>query len=149
MPDRIVPSLYSASQPLAQRHAAVLGQLHILIAFNALVELLRQRFLRFRVDVPEDRVAVCLVPHNDAPFPAPIVAFSDHPIPGWPPFSHMQSSFLLWLFSNNYHAGDTIATSRVESYQKIIICVLFVYGSTDFEPHYQPIDMVLLVCSCS
>ncbi len=61
----------------------------------------------------------------------------------------MQSSFLLWLFSNNYHAGDTIATSRVESYQKIIICVLFVYGSTDFEPHYQPIDMVLLVCSCS
>ena len=61
----------------------------------------------------------------------------------------MQSSFLLWLFSNNYHAGDTIATSRVESYQKIIICVLFVYGSTDFEPHYQPIDMVLLDCSCS
>lgn len=61
----------------------------------------------------------------------------------------MQDSFLSWLFSNNYHAGDTIATSRVESYQKIIICVLFVYGSTDFEPHYQPIDMVLLVCSCS
>ena len=61
----------------------------------------------------------------------------------------MQSSFLLWLVPNNYHAGDTIATSRVESYQKIIICVLFVYGSTDFEPHYQPIDMVLLVCSCS
>ena len=33
--------------------------------------------------------------------------------------------------------------------QKIIICVLFVYGGTDFEPRYQPIDMVLLVCSCS
>ena len=61
----------------------------------------------------------------------------------------MQGSFLLWLFSNNYHAGDTIATSRVKSYQKVIICVLFVYGGADFEPRYQPIDMVLLVCSCS
>ena len=61
----------------------------------------------------------------------------------------MQSSFLLWLFSNNYHAGDTIATSRAESYQKIIISVFFVYSSVDFEPHYQPIDMVLFVCSCS
>ena len=45
--------------------------------------------------------------------------------------------------------GDTIATSHVESYQKIIISFFFVYGGTDFEPHYQPIDMVLLVCSCS
>ena len=45
--------------------------------------------------------------------------------------------------------GDTIATSRAESYQKVIISVLFVYGGTDFEPRYQPIDMVLLVCSCS
>ena len=61
----------------------------------------------------------------------------------------MQDSFLSCLFSNNYHAGDTIATSRVESYQKVIICVLFVYGSAGFEPRYQPIDMVLLLCSCS
>ena len=61
----------------------------------------------------------------------------------------MQDSFLSWLFSNNYHAGDTIATSRVESYQKIIISVFFVYSSAGFEPRYQPIDMVLLVCSCS
>ena len=61
----------------------------------------------------------------------------------------MQDSFLSWLFSNNYHAGDRIAISRVDSYQKVIICVLFVYGGTDFEPHYQPIDMVPLVCSCS
>ena len=59
----------------------------------------------------------------------------------------MQSSFLSWLFSNNYHAGSRIATSRVESYQKVIICVLFVYGGTDFESPYQLIDMVLLVCS--
>ena len=59
----------------------------------------------------------------------------------------MQDSFLSCLFSNNYHAGDTIATSRVESYQKVIICVLFVYGGTDFESPYQLIDMVLLVCS--
>ena len=48
----------------------------------------------------------------------------------------MQDSFLSWLFSNNYHAGDTIATSRVESYQKIIISVFFVYGGADFEPCY-------------
>ena len=62
----------------------------------------------------------------------------------------MQSSFLsCYSFSNNYHAGDTIATSRAESYQKVIICVLFVYGGTDFELCYQPIDMVLFVCSCS
>ena len=61
----------------------------------------------------------------------------------------MQSSFLLWLFSNNYHAGDRIAISRVDSYQKVIICVLFVYGGTDFEPRYQLIDMVLFACSCS
>lgn len=61
----------------------------------------------------------------------------------------MQDSFLSCLFSNNYHAGDTIATSRAESYQKFIICVLFVYGGTDFEPCYQPIDMALFACSCS
>ena len=149
-PDRAVLVFRKpAVQPLAQRHAAVLGQLHILIAFNALVELLRQRLLRLRVDVPEARVAVCLVPHDDAPLPAPIVALSDHPVSGWPPFSHMQDSFLLWLFSNNYHAGDTIATSRAESYQKVIISFFFVYGGASFEPRYQPIDMVLLVCSCS
>ena len=59
----------------------------------------------------------------------------------------MQDSFPSCLFSNNYHAGSRIATSRVESYQKVIICVLFVYGGTDFESPYQLIDMVLLVCS--
>ena len=31
----------------------------------------------------------------------------------------MQDSFLSCLFSNNYHAGDRIAISRAESYQKI------------------------------
>ena len=46
----------------------------------------------------------------------------------------MQDSFLSWLFSNNYHAGDTIATSRAESYQKIIILVFFVYGGASVEP---------------
>ena len=52
-------------------------------------------------------------------------------------------------FSNNYHAGDRIAISRAESYQKVIISVFFVYGGADFEACYQPIDMVLFVCSCS
>ena len=60
----------------------------------------------------------------------------------------MQAPFPSCLFSNNYHAGDRIATSHAESYQKVIICVLFVYGGAGFEPRYQPIDMVLL-CSCS
>ena len=68
---------------------------------------------------------------------------------GYRLYDDMQSSFLLWLFSNNYHAGDRIATSCVESYQKVIISVFFVYGVADFEPHYQLIDMVLFVCSCS
>ena len=61
----------------------------------------------------------------------------------------MQDSFLSWLFSNNYHAGDRIATSRADSYQKVIISVFFVYGRADFELRYQPIDMVLFACSCS
>ena len=62
----------------------------------------------------------------------------------------MQDSFLsCHSFSNNYHAGSRIATSRAESYQKVIICVFFVYGGTEFEPPYQLIGMVLLVCSCS
>ena len=124
-----------AIQPLAQRHAAVLGQLYVLIAFDTLVQFFCQRFLCLCVDVPEDRVAVYLVSYDNAPLPTPIVAFSDHPVSGWPPFSHMQDSFLsCHSFSNNYHAGDRIATSRAESYQKVIICVLFVYGGADFEP---------------
>ena len=61
----------------------------------------------------------------------------------------MQDPFPSCLFSNNYHAGDRIATSHAESYQKIIISVFFVYGGADFEACYQPIDMLLLVCSCS
>ena len=61
----------------------------------------------------------------------------------------MQDSFLSCLISNNYHAGDRIAISRAESYQKVIISFFFVYGGAGFEPRYQPIDMVLFVCSCS
>ncbi len=56
----------------------------------------------------------------------------------------MQDSFLLCLFSNNYHAGDTIATSRVESYQKIIISVFFVYGGADFEPCYEQEEYLIV-----
>ncbi len=62
----------------------------------------------------------------------------------------MQDSFpSCYSFSNIYHAGDRIAISRAESYQKVIISVFFVYGVADFEPRYQPIDMVVFVCSCS
>ena len=38
-----------AVQPLAQRHAAVLGQLHIAVALNVLVELVQQGLLRLGI----------------------------------------------------------------------------------------------------
>ena len=84
------------------------------------------RAVQHCVDVPEDQIAVCLVSYDDAPFPAPIAAFPDHPVPGWPPFSHIQDAFpSRHSFSNNYHAGDRIATPCAESYQKVIILVSF------------------------
>ena len=50
------------AQPLAQGHAAVLGKRHILIGFDALVELGQQFLLRSAVDIPKDGGAVALWP---------------------------------------------------------------------------------------
>lgn len=56
-----------AVQPLAQRHATVLGQLHIAVALDVLVELVQQYLLRLGVDMTEQRLAVFFVADNDMP----------------------------------------------------------------------------------
>lgn len=76
-------------QPLAQGHAAVLGQLHILIALDALVKLVRQLFLGVGVVVMEDRVAVFLVAHHDASFSASVIPLAHHAVAGWSSFCHL------------------------------------------------------------
>ena len=61
-----------AIQPLAQRHAAVLGQLHITVALDVLMEFVQQRLLRLGVDMTEQRLTVFPVPNDDAAFPSSI-----------------------------------------------------------------------------
>ena len=61
-----------AIQPLAQRHAAVLGQLHITVALDVLMEFVQQRLLRLSVDMTEQWLAVFPVLNDDAAFPSPI-----------------------------------------------------------------------------
>ena len=78
-------------QPLAQRHAAVLGQLHVAVALNAHVELVHQFFLRVGVVVMEDGIAVFLVSDDDAAFPAAIVAAAHHAVTGRSSFCHFGS----------------------------------------------------------
>ena len=69
-----------AVEPFAERHAAVLGQLHIAVTLDVLVELVQQCLLRPGVDVAEQRLAVFLVPDDDAAFPAPVVTLADHAV---------------------------------------------------------------------
>ena len=78
-----------AIQPLAQRHAAVLGQLHITVALDVLVQLVQQGLLRLGIDVAEQRLAVFPVPNDDAPFPASIVTLSHHAVTGRSSFCHV------------------------------------------------------------
>ena len=75
-------------QPLAQRHAAVLGQLHVLVALDTLMELVRQLLLGVCVVVMKDGVAVFLVTHHDAAFPAAIIALAHHAVTGRPALCH-------------------------------------------------------------
>ena len=77
-----------AVQPLAQRHATVLGQLHIAVALDVLVELVQQYLLRLGVDMTEQRLAVFPVPNNDATLPASVVTPSHHAIAGRSSFCH-------------------------------------------------------------
>ena len=46
-------------------------------------------------------------------------------------------------------AGQAFTACPAAFSARILKNVFFVYGGADFEPHYQPIDMVLFVCSCS
>ena len=75
-------------QPLAQGHAAVLGQLHILIAFDILMELFRQLLLCMRIGVLEDGRTVFLVSHHDTAFPAAVLPLAHHAITGRSSFRH-------------------------------------------------------------
>ena len=78
-----------AVQPLAQGHPAVLGQLHIPVALNVLVELVQQRLLRLGVDMTEQRFAVFFVADDDAALPASIVTLSHHAVTGRSSFRHV------------------------------------------------------------
>ena len=78
-----------AVQPLAQRHEAVLGQLHITIALDVLVEFVQQRLLRLGVDVTEQWFAVFLVADDDAALPASVLPLSHHAVTGRSSFCHV------------------------------------------------------------
>ena len=75
-----------AVQPFAQGHAAVLGQLHVAVALDVLMELVQQRLLGLGVDVAEQRFAVFLVADDDAALPAAIVPPTYHAVTGWSSF---------------------------------------------------------------
>lgn len=101
-----------AIQPLAQRHAAVLGQLHIAVALDVLVELVQQRLLRLGVDMTEQRFAIFLVADDDAALPASVVTPSHHAVTGRSSFCHV--FHFLWIHflfcnTNNYHTFAEIA----------------------------------------
>ena len=73
-------------QPFAQGHAAVLGQLHVTVALDTLVELVQQFLLRLGVDMTEQRLAVFLVADNDAALSAAVVPPAHHAVSGRPSF---------------------------------------------------------------
>ena len=78
-----------AVQPLAQGHAAVLGQLHIAVAFNVLVELVQQHLLGLSIHMPEQWFAVFLVADDDAALPASVLPLAYHPVTGRSSFCHV------------------------------------------------------------
>lgn len=82
-------------QPLTQRHAAVLGQLHIPVALDVLMEFVQQRLLRLGIDVAKQRLAVFPVPNDDAAFPSSIVTLSHHAVTGRSSFCHV--FHFLWI----------------------------------------------------
>ena len=84
-----------AIQPLAQGHPAVLGQLHITVALDVLVELVQQCLLRLGVDMTEQRLAVFLVANDDAAFPASVLPLAYHAVTGRSSFCHVLH--FLWI----------------------------------------------------
>ena len=77
-----------AVQPLAQRHAAVLGQLHIAVALDVLVQLVQQGLLRLGIHMTEQWLTVFPVADDDATLPASVVTPSHHAVAGRPSFCH-------------------------------------------------------------
>ena len=84
-----------AVQPLAQRHPAVLGQLHIAVALDVLVQLVQQGLLRLGIHMTEQWLAVFPVADDDAALPASIVTLAYHTVAGWPSFCHV--FHFLWI----------------------------------------------------
>ena len=76
-------------QPLTQRHAAVLGQLHIPVALDVLVQLVQQCLLRLGIHMTEQWLTVFPVPNDDAAFPSSIVTLSHHAVAGRSSFCHV------------------------------------------------------------
>ena len=76
-------------QPLPQGHAAVLGQFHVLIAFDILMELFRQFLLCMSIGVLEDGCTVFLVAHHDTAFPAAVLPLTHHAVTGRSSFRHL------------------------------------------------------------
>ena len=92
-------------QPLAQSHAAVLGQLHITVALDVLVQLVQQCLLRLGVDMTEQRLAVFPVPNDDASFPAAVLPLAHHSVAGRSSFCHV--FHFLWI---HFFATQTTTT---------------------------------------
>ena len=88
--------LHPPVQPLAQGHAAVFGELHVLKGIQVPVELVQQFFLGLCQDIPKDGLAVLFVAHHDAALPAAVLPFSDHAVAGRPAFCH-RLFLLIWV----------------------------------------------------
>ena len=84
-----------AIQPLAQRHAAVLGQLHIAVALDVLVQLIQQSFLGLGIHMTEQRLAVFPMADDDTAFPAAVLPLAYHAVTGRSSFCHV--FHFLWI----------------------------------------------------
>lgn len=84
-----------AIQPLAQRHPAVLGQLHIAVALDVLMQLVQQGLLRLGIHMTEQRLAVFPVADDDATLPASVLPLSYHAVAGRSSFCHV--FHFLWI----------------------------------------------------
>ena len=86
-------------QPLTQRHAAVLGQLHIPVALDVLMEFVQQRLLRLGIDVAKQRLAVSRCPMTMRPSHRPSSRFRTMPSPAGLRFAMYFTSLDSFLFA--------------------------------------------------
>lgn len=84
-----------AVQPLSQGHPAVLGQLHIAVALDVLVQLVQQCLLGLSVHTAEQRLAVFLVADDNATLPASIAPLAHHAVADRSSFCHV--FHFLWI----------------------------------------------------